>query len=411
MDEIKLYDLDIEKYILGSAIISKTFLKRIVNSLMIDCFSLNAHKKIYEIIKKLYLNDESVNIDAIIEELGSIKLFDNIENIDYLNELVNTCIIKSYLDDSVKILYEKSILRKIIENVKDGSLGINDIILTVEEKIEYQYKNKGPLQFATGFYDLDKALINLNNYHLFVFAGRSGMGKTTLVSNIALFNSQQKNSNVLFFSLETTKDEIVKKMISSIGQVDSNKIDLGKLEQNDLKKLNEAMEKLKESNLIINDKFDITIDELIKIAKLQYEINSISLIIIDSLDYFMLNDVNNKRMEFDEYLKKLKNLSRKINVPIILTVNLPSEIDNRKDKRPKIKDFSKICSVDDYADVIMFLYRDDYYYEETKMDDNNSITECTIAKSNNGRTKKFELLLKKHTHTFINILKEEEKWK
>jgi len=408
MDEIKLYDLDIEKYILGSAIISKTFLKRIVNSLMIDCFSLNAHKKIYEIIKKLYLNDESVNIDAIIEELGSIKLFDNIENIDYLNELVNTCIIKSYLDDSVKILYEKSILRKIIENVKDGSLGINDIILTVEEKIEYQYKNKGPLQFATGFYDLDKALINLNNYHLFVFAGRSGMGKTTLVSNIALFNSQQKNSNVLFFSLETTKDEIVKKMISSIGQVDSNKIDLGKLEQNDLKKLNEAMEKLKESNLIINDKFDITIDELIKIAKLQYEINSISLIIIDSLDYFMLNDVNNKRMEFDEYLKKLKNLSRKINVPIILTVNLPSEIDNRKDKRPKIKDFSKICSVDDYADVIMFLYRDDYYYEETKMDDNNSITECTIAKSKNGRTKKFELLLKKHTHTFINILKEEE---
>lgn len=408
MDKIKLYDLDIEKYILGCAIISKTFLKRIVDNINEECFSIDAHKKLYKMIKTLYLNNEIVNVDVIIEELGSIKLFDDIENIDYLNELVNTCIVKSNIDDSIKTVYEKSILRKIIGNIKNGSIAINDIILNVEEKIEYQYKNKGPLQFATGFYDLDKALINLNNYHLFVFAGRSGMGKTTLVSNIALFNSQQKNSNVLFFSLETTKDEIVKKMISSIGQVDSNKIDLGKLEQNDWKRLNEVMEKLKESNLIINDKFDITIDEIIKIAKLQYEINSISLIIIDSLDYFMLNDVNNKRMEFDEYLKKLKNLSREINVPIILTVNLPSDIDNRKDKRPKLKDLNKICSVDDYADVIMFLYRDDYYYEEAKMDNNCSIVECTIAKNKNGITKKFELLLKKNTHTFINILKEEE---
>lgn len=438
------HNLEAEQSVLGAAFMSKSALQKVCEDLSSESFYLDAHSKIYDVIKELYNTNVAVDITTVTDRLKSKKLLKQIGDVDYLLEIVNSVPTASNVDYYINIVNEKAILRNLISTATSivseaymGDATINETLDDAERKILGVVKNRKsgefkPIQEAltnaqlnleklsesggeitgipSGFYDLDKVTTGFHENELIILAARPGMGKTAIVLNIVVNVALATKKNVAVFNLEMNAEQLAMRMISSAGQIDGYKIKTGKLEHSDWKRVNEAISQLAETNIKIDDTPGITIGEIrAKCRRLAATEKGLSLIVIDYLQLVSTTSkyAGNRQQEVAEISRALKTLALELKVPIIACAQLSRAVEGREDKRPLMSDLRESGSIEQDADIVAFLYRDDYYNKEARMDDNNSVVEFIIGKNRNGQTKTVELLFKKNTSTFIGYKKEE----
>ena len=438
------HNLEAEQSVLGAAFMSKSALQKVCEDLSSESFYLDAHSKIYDVIKELYNTNVAVDITTVTDRLKSKKLLKQIGDVDYLLEIVNSVPTASNVDYYINIVNEKAILRNLISTATSivseaymGDATINETLDDAERKILGVVKNRKsgefkPIQEAltnaqlnleklsesggeitgipSGFYDLDKVTTGFHENELIILAARPGMGKTAIVLNIVVNVALATKKNVAVFNLEMNAEQLAMRMISSAGQIDGYKIRTGKLEHSDWKRVNEAISRLAETNIKIDDTPGITIGEIrAKCRRLAATEKGLSLIVIDYLQLVSTTSkyAGNRQQEVAEISRALKTLALELKVPIIACAQLSRAVEGREDKRPLMSDLRESGSIEQDADIVAFLYRDDYYNKEARMDDNNSVVEFIIGKNRNGQTKTVELLFKKNTSTFIGYKKEE----
>ena len=270
-------------------------------------------------------------------------------------------------------------------NVK-GYIPIKEVLIDSFTNLEKLYNQKGALSgISTGFYDLDKKTTGLHGSELIVLAARPGMGKTALALNIATHVAIKENLPVAIFSLEMPKEQLANRILSSEAMVDSNKIRTGKLEDSDWAKIAESLGTLSDANIYIDNTVDISSMEIrARCRKLKLE-KGLGLVVVDYLQLIQGNGRRNgsRENEISEISRSLKLLARELNVPVIALSQLSRGAEKREDKRPMLSDLRESGAIEQDADIVMFLYRDDYYNPESE---NKNKAELMIAKNRSGST-------------------------
>lgn len=438
------HNLEAEQSVLGAAFISKGALQKVVEDLVPESFYIDSHSKIFTVLKDLYDTGIAVDITTVTNRLKEKNLLKVVGDVDYLLEIVNSVPTASNVDYYINIVNEKSVLRGLIDTATEivseaymGDSSINETLDDAERKILNVVKNRKTSEFKTigealskaqsdleklsesggeitgvptGFHDLDQVTTGFHENEFIILAARPGMGKTAIVLNIAVNVAEVTKKNVAIFNLEMGAEQLAMRMISSSGQIDGYKLRTGKLEHNDWKRVNEAISQLADTNIKIDDTPGITIGEIrAKCRRLATSPEGLALVVVDYLQLVTASNkyAGNRQQEVAEISRALKTLALELKVPIIACAQLSRAVEGREDKRPLMSDLRESGSIEQDADIVAFLYRDDYYNKEARMDDNNSVVEFIIGKNRNGITKTVELLFKKNTSTFIGYKKEE----
>lgn len=338
---------------------------------------------------KYYAN--IVKEKAILRRL--IKVSEGIANECYINKEPVDVI----LEDTEKKIFD------VVQNKSSGDfVSIKEIVLNSLESIEAAAKNKGNVTgIPTGFYDLDYKTAGLQPSDLILIAARPSMGKTAFVLNIAEFAAVKSSTTTAIFSLEMSKEQLVKRILSMNSKVDSQAIRSGELKDEDWMKLVESVKTVGNSSLIIDDTPGITISELrSKCRKFKLEHN-LGLVIIDYLQLMSGGKKSESRQqEVSDISRALKGLAREISAPIIALSQLSRAVEQRPDKRPMLSDLRESGAIEQDADVVMFIYRDDYYNHDTE---EPGVAEIIIGKQRNGPTGTVKLGWQSQLTKFVNL--------
>lgn len=436
--KIPPHDIDAEQAVLGSMLTDKDAVNAAIETLKEDAFYRDDNKVIYQAIVNLYSKSEPIDIITLKDELESMDKFEQVGGYEYLASLPDKVPTTANVQKYIKIVEEKSILRNLIktaneiielgynptedvEDIMDGAekkifdimqsknqkgySPIKDVLVESFTKLEELYNRKQHITgVPTGFSELDYKTAGLHGSELILVAARPAMGKTAFALNIATNAALRGNAPVAIFSLEMSKDQLVNRILCSEAMVDSNKVRTGKLEEDDWVKLAGAIGPLSESEIFIDDTPGISVMEIrTKCRKLKMEKN-IGLVVID---YLQLVQGSNKRggsreQEISEISRSLKILAKEINVPVIALSQLSRAVEQRPDHRPMLSDLRESGAIEQDADIVMFLYRDDYYNKESEKKD---IAEVIIAKQRGGSTGTVELLWMGNYTKFVNLEK------
>ena len=434
LGKVPPHDEDAEQAVLGSMLTDNDAVMAAVEVLKEDAFYREDNKIIYQAILNLYSKSEPIDIITLKDELESMGKFEQVGGFEYLASLPDKVPTTANVQKYIKIVEEKSVLRNLIktaneiielgynptedvEDIMDGAekkifdimqskntksyTPIKDVLVESFTNLEKLYNQK---QHVTGvptqFYDLDDKTAGLHGSELILVAARPAMGKTAFALNIATNAALRANVPVAIFSLEMSKDQLVNRMLCSEAMVDSNKVRTGKLDEEDWTKLAEAIGPLSEAGVYIDDTPGISVMEIrTKCRKLKMEKN-IGLVVID---YLQLISGSNKRngsreQEISEISRSLKVLAKELNVPVIALSQLSRAVEQRDDHRPMLSDLRGAIEQD--ADIVMFLYRDDYYNKESAEKD---IAEVIIAKQRGGSTGTVKLYWMGNYTKFVNI--------
>lgn len=435
--------IEAEKAVLGSAFLSKVALQKICDELTPDSFYSEANAKIFETISEL--NGKSIPLDITIlaNKLSEKKILTQVGNIEYLSEIIDSVPSASNVEYYINIVKEKMIGRKIIETATEiandaytSNDSIYDVLDSAEMKMlrignmrkttEFQsikdvaYREQANLEklaeqgsditgLATGFNDFDKLTAGLQPNQFIIIAARPAMGKTAFALNLATYAAMHNEKSVAVFNLEMSAEQLANRILQSLGQISGIKMRTGRLEHNDWKRLNEAISRLSDTNLFLDDTPGITIGEIrSKCRRLANSDKGLGLVVIDYLQLITgpSKTIGNRQQEVSEISRSLKTMALELGVPVIALAQLSRAVEQREDKRPIMSDLRESGSIEQDADIVSFLYRDDYYNKEARRDDNSSITELIIGKNRSGPTTTIELLFRKDTSTFVNFKRE-----
>lgn len=438
------YSLEAEQSVLGSAFYSKEALQKICDELDREDFYVESHILIYDVLKEL--NDQGTPIDITIvsDRLENNKTLTSVGNIDYLIEIINSVPNAANVDYYIKIVHEKSILRRLIKVSNDISntsytsdepvvdildnaeskildvvkkrrttefKSIQDVVFKAQSDLEMLSENKNEITgLATGFYELDKLTSGLHENEFIIIAARPAMGKTAFALNIATNVAKHTKKAVAMFTLEMSAEQLVNRMLSSLGQIDYSKFRNGNFDNNDWKKLSEGVSQLADTNIKIDDTPGITVSDIrSKCRRLFASKEGLALVVIDYLQLISgsARNANNRQQEVSEISRSLKMMALELHVPVIALAQLSRAVEGRPDKRPIMSDLRESGSIEQDADIVSFLYRDDYYNKEAIQSD-VSISEFIIGKNRSGPTTTIEFLFKGNTVTFANYMKESE---
>lgn len=417
--KIPPHDIEAEQAVLGSMLTDKDAVIEALEVLRKEDFYREDNKTIFEAIFNLYNRAEPIDIITVKDELVTMGKFEAIGGLEYLAVLPDKVPLVSNADRYVKIVEEKSILRNLIKASNDivslgyaeteevdsimdlaekrifeitqkkntkGYTPIKDILVESFAELERLYNQKTPITgIPTGFADLDYKTAGLHNSDLILVAARPAMGKSAFVLNIATNAAVKANVPVVIFNLEMSKEQLVNRMLCSEAMVDSNKVRTGKIEEDDWVKLATALGPLSEAPIYIDDTPGISIMEIrAKCRKLKLEKN-IGLVIIDYLQLVQGSGKRNasREQEISEISRSLKILAKELDVPVIALSQLSRAAEQRQDHRPMLSDLRESGAIEQDADIVMFLYRDDYYNENSEK---KNIAEVTLAKHRGGST-------------------------
>jgi len=444
-EKIMPQEINAEQAVLGSMFISKYALQKAVESLNKDLFYLDSHAKIFTVLSDLAEQGKPIDITTVTAELDKRKLLKQIGDVDYLTEVITSVASAANIDEYIKIVEEKAILRRLIEestsiiesaynstddisetldNAEKKILSvvktrkgtefrtIQEVMLKTQSDLEKLAQSKGEITgLATGFYDLDKVTTGLHANELIIIAARPAMGKTAFALNIATNIAINSKKPVALFNMEMGAEQLAMRMLSSLGQVDGYKLKNGRLEHNDWKKINEAISRLSDTKLFIDDTPGMTIGEIrAKCRRLASSEDGLGIVIIDYLQLISgsARYAGNRQQEVGEISRSLKTLAMELEIPVIALAQLSRTVEGRDDKRPILSDLRESGSIEQDADIVAFLYRDDYYTKEPSIDENTSKSEFIIAKHRNGPTTTIDLIFKRNTSTFVNMTNREE---
>ena len=439
------FSLEAEQSVLGSAFLSKYALQKICDELTAEDFYLDSHIKVFDVLNELNEEGKPVDITIVTDRLEKNKTLASVGNIEYLLEIINSVPSASNVDYYINIVHEKALLRRLIDvsndiasesylengnvnDILDGAESkilnvvkkrkssefhkIQDVVFKAQENLEKLCNQKGEITgLATGFYEIDKLTAGLHENELIIIAARPAMGKTAFALNIATNVAKTTNKAVALFNLEMSAEQLVMRMFSSVSQVDGKKIRTGRLDNSDWSKLSEGISRLADTNIYIDDTPGITIGDIrSKCRRLAASKEGLALVVIDYLQLISGSSkyAGNRQQEISEVSRGLKTMALELGVPVIALAQLSRAVEGRDDKRPLMSDLRESGSIEQDADIVSFLYRDDYYNKEAKMNGDISISEFIVAKHRNGPTATIELIFKKNTSTFANYSKEEE---
>ena len=440
INKVPPHDIEAEQAVLGCMITDKDAVIAAIESLAEEDFYREDNKLIYKAILNLYNRAEPVDIITLKSELSSIGKFDAIGGLEYLAELPEKVPTTSNVDKYIKIVKEKSELRTLIKTANDiitlsedptqevesimdgaekkifnimqkknqeGYSSIKDILVDSFTELEELYNRKQHVTgVPTGFIDLDKMTAGLHNSDLVLVAARPAMGKSAFALNIATNAAIQANTGVAIFSLEMSKEQMANRILGSVAMVDGNSIRTGRIADDDWIKLATASGELSQTGIVIDDTPGISVMEIrAKCRKLKMEKN-IGLVIIDYLQLVQASSrAGSREQEIAEISRSLKILAKEINVPVIALSQLSRAPEQRPDHRPMLSDLRESGSIEQDADIVMFLYRDDYYNPDTEK---KNIAEVIIAKHRAGSTGTVELAWLGNYTKFANLAKDYE---
>lgn len=437
LGKVPPHDLEAEQAILGSMLTDKDAVIASVEVLKEEDFYREDNKAIYTAILNLYTRADPIDIITVKSELESMGKLDQIGGLEYLAQLPEKVPTTANALKYIKIVEEKSTLRtlikaanEIIESGYNQTEEVDDIMEGAEKKIFNIMQKKGEKSYSaikdvlvesftqleelynrkqhitgvpTGYTELDYKTAGLHGSELILIAARPAMGKTAFALNIATNAAVRAKTPVAIFSLEMPKEQLVNRILCSESMVDSNKVRTGKLEENDWTKLAESIGPLSESEIYIDDTPGISITEIrAKCRKLKLEKN-IGMVVIDYLQLVQGSNgrrSGNREQEISEISRSLKILAKEINVPVIALSQLSRAVEQRPDHRPMLSDLRESGAIEQDSDIVMFLYRDDYYNKETEKKD---IAEVIIAKHRGGSTGTIELLWLGSYTKFVNL--------
>ena len=438
-------NLEAEMSILGSCFLSAYALDKVCEEVTNDMFYSEANKKIFEAINELHKNKIPLDSTTLINEVEKRENINSIGGVEYLSEVIDSVITAANIDYYIDIVREKALRRKLIEvstsittsafdeesetndiidnaekNIfsvtkarKAGEFKIiSDVMKSTQKRLEELAKNDKEITgISNGFYDFDKLTRGLHENELIIRAARPAMGKTAFAVNLAVNAALNSNKNVALFNLEMSAEQLAMRMISAQGSIDQNKLKTGKLEHNDWKKVNEAMSELANTNLFIEDASGISVSEIrAKCRRLATQGNGLGLVVIDYLQLIEGSSryAGNRQQEVSEISRSLKTMAMELNVPVIALAQLSRSVELRENKRPIMSDLRESGSIEQDADIVAFLYRDDYYNKSAQEQTNISVTELIVGKHRNGNTGTIELLFERNMSNFRNYLKKAE---
>ncbi len=438
-------NIEAEKSVLGACFLSKYALEKACDSLTQEKFYDEKNGKIFSSIQKLYESKTPLDLTTLTSDLQNRKILSEVGGVEYLTEILNFVPTAANVDYYIKSVEETALLRSLIETATaiasdgyDASDDVNETIDDAERKILNIVKNRKTSEFKTiqevvarteanleqlaeskgevtglptGWYDLDKLTAGLHENQLIIIAARPAMGKTAFALNLATNVAINTGKTVALFNLEMGAEQLATRIISSLGQIEGYKLQTGRLLNDDWKRVNEAVSQLEDTNIFMDDTPGITIGEIrAKCRRLASSEKGLGLVIIDYLQLISggKNYGTNRQQEVSDVSRTLKTMAMELNVPVIALAQLSRAVEGREDKRPLMSDLRESGSIEQDADIVAFLYRDDYYNKEARNEDNTSISELIIAKHRNGPTATIELLFKKNTSTFLNLRKEDK---
>lgn len=423
-----------EQSVLGAILAQSESLNKIIEILPSHkAFYRPAHAIIYQIILTLYEKNEVIDPLTVSEHLQSINKLEEIGGRYYIGLLLSHAPLAVNVEKYAQIILEKSILREIIsagntiskigyeeasgtqalekaeqiiynlseEGTQSSLIPISSLVNATWEKLEQREQQRGQLLGVdTGFYDLNALTSGLQKSDLIVLAARPSMGKTALALNIAETVGITNKKPVAIFSLEMSKEQLVQRMVCTRAGVDANKMRFGQLQQDDWTKLGVAFGEMGDSPIFIDDTPVISAMEIkAKVRRLKNELGHLGLIIIDYLQLMEGTRPENRVQEISDISRGLKTLAREIDVPVIALSQLSRAVEARQNKKPMLSDLRESGSIEQDADIVMLIYRDEYYNPEST---NKGEAEIIIAKQRNGPVGKATLLFQPNITRFRN---------
>ncbi|MFA9397467.1 MAG: replicative DNA helicase [Clostridiaceae bacterium] len=410
-------NIEAEQSILGSMMIDKTAIAETAEILKVEDFYKETHKVIYKAIIDLYQMDVPIDIITLIENLRSTEKLQGAGGITYVSELFNSVASTANLSSYIKIVEDKSTLRKLIrastgiieesynkqEDVEEVLDGAEKRIFDIAEKrttsdfeslgdvlergiveIEKIFINKGQLTgVASGFNELDEMTTGFQKGDMILIAARPSMGKTTFALNLAQHAAIREGKSVAVFSLEMSKEQLAYKLLCSEANVDLHRMKNGDLDDKDWQSIARASGPLGGAKMFIDDTAGITVTEMkSKCRRIKIE-HGIDLVVIDYLQLMSGKNSESRQQEVSEISRSIKALAKEMSCPVIALSQLSRAPEQRADHRPMLSDLRESGSIEQDADIVMFLYRDEYYDPESE---DKGIAECIISKQRNGPT-------------------------
>ncbi len=434
-------NLDAEMSLLGAVLIDEEVLADITEHVKPKDFYDKRHAIIYDAILRLYEKNKPVDLLTLTDELKRKKELDDIGGSAYLTELTNYVPTAAHAESYAEIVAQKAVRRRLIRasgeiselgydestttqellqqaeaelfEVSDQSLkqdltSLESILTDSFDRLEELHRNKGALRgVRTGYRDLDNMTAGLQRSDLIILAARPAMGKTTLVTNLAYNVATIAKQPVLFFSLEMSKEQLVDRMLADASGVDSWNIRTGNLSDDDFSKLSEAMGEMAEAPIFIDDTPGLSVLEMRTKARRASHDQPLGLIIIDYLQLMQGSgrDNGNRVQEVSEISRGLKLIARELNVPVIALSQLSRSVESRSPQIPQLSDLRESGSIEQDADIVMFIYREAYYNPETERE---NVTDLIIAKHRNGPVGKVELYFHPERLRFMSLDRKHE---
>ena len=433
-------NIDAEQSVIGSIFLSKKALEKVLENLNEDMFYLDSHKKIFVCISTLDNKGKSVDLTTVVEELNNQNWLKQVGGIEYLTEIIESVPTAANVDEYIKIVEDKFILRKLIDEATsiitesyNTSNDINEVIEQAEKKIFDVSKNIRSTEFKsiqevlnkaqsdleklasqkgditgipTGYYELDKITSGFHPHELIIIAARPGMGKTAIALNMVTNIAINAQKSVALFNMEMGAEQLAMRMIASVGQIDSAKLKTGSLAHSDWKRINEAISRLSNTKSFIDDTAGMTVNEnRAKCRRLKASTSGLDIVVIDYLTLIQGNSKMgaNRQQEVSDISRALKTMAMELDVPVIALSQLSRGIEQRTDKKPMLSDLRESGAIEQDADIVAFLHCSD---EEREKE--NRLMEFVIRKHRNGPLKDIPLIFQRNTSTFANVANFEE---
>lgn len=419
-------NLDAEASLLGAILIDTDAIVKIADHISTDDFFDQRHARIYEAMRALYEKRVPIDVLTLADQLKGTGFLEMVGGPVYLTELTNFVPTAAHVEQYADIVAEKSLRRRLIaasadmsdlgndesksipelieeaesrffevsqQHVKQSVVSLESVLAESFERLDDLHKDKNKLRgIPTGYRDLDNILAGLQRSDLFIIAARPSMGKTAFVLNLAHKIATQSKDGILLFSLEMSKEQLVDRLLAMESGVDAWNLRTGRLTDDDFERLGEAMGTLSEAKIFIDDTPGITVSDLRTKARREAHTQNIGVIIVDYLQLMSggsrFGGDGNRVQEISEISRGLKGIARELNVPLIALSQLSRSVESRQPKIPQLADLRESGSIEQDADVVAFLYREDYYEPDSER---KNILDVLIKKHRNGPTGAVEL--------------------
>ena len=438
-DKLPPQNLEAEQSVLGSLMIDKNAIIKIADLVNEDDFYKNSHVKIYKTLLYLYENHEPIDLLSLSNRLKETDEIETVGGKSYLASLANAVPTAANIVHYAKIVAKKSVLRKLIDNasqiissaynetgeidkildeaeqkifsvsqkhIRQDFTPVKPILEEAFDRIDELHKNKGKLRgVPTGFADLDNILAGLQKSNLIILGARPSVGKSSLCLDLVRHAATKEKIPVGIFSLEMSKEEVIDRLICAEANIDLWKLRTGRLsdsgENDDFSKIGHAMGVLSEAPIFVDDTANINVMEMRTMARRLQAEHGLKMLVIDYLQLMEgRGKTDNRVQEVSEISRSLKGLARELDIPILALSQLSRGIESRTDQRPKLSDLRESGSIEQDADVVLFIYRED----KTKTDsENKNIAEIMIAKHRNGPIGSVKLFFNEQTTSFKNL--------